>query len=129
MPGKGNGIAAARLLAVRAKREQNRGGEMTKPDGFARTASDALATCSDRYLESLMVRNYSAETVDGSFTHGHTSIRSLSRVRSLAPGLSCFSSDSSGLRRAELVRLKIADFNRNRRTLHIRQGKGRKDRV
>ena len=36
---------------------------------------------------------------------------------------------SCGLRRAELARLEIADLNRDRRTLRIRQGKGKKDRV
>ncbi len=36
---------------------------------------------------------------------------------------------STGIRRAELVRLEVADLNREKRLLHIRQGKGRKDRV
>jgi len=36
---------------------------------------------------------------------------------------------STGIRRAELVRLEIADLNRERRLLHVRLGKGRKDRV
>jgi integrase/recombinase XerD len=36
---------------------------------------------------------------------------------------------STGIRRAELVRLEISNLNRERRLLHIRQGKGRKDRV
>ena len=36
---------------------------------------------------------------------------------------------STGIRRAELVRLEIGDLNRERRLLRIRQGKGRKDRV
>jgi len=36
---------------------------------------------------------------------------------------------SCGLRRAELSRLELTDLNSERRTLQIRQGKGRKDRV
>jgi integrase/recombinase XerD len=36
---------------------------------------------------------------------------------------------STGLRRAELCRLELADFNPERRTLHVRQGKGHKDRM
>ena len=34
-----------------------------------------------------------------------------------------------GLRRAELCRLDLQDFNAERRTLHVRRGKGRKDRM
>jgi integrase/recombinase XerD len=36
---------------------------------------------------------------------------------------------STGIRRAELVRLEVSNLNRERLLLHIRQGKGRKDRV
>jgi len=36
---------------------------------------------------------------------------------------------SSGLRRSEAVRLDVGDLNRDRRTLHIRQAKGYKDRI
>ena len=36
---------------------------------------------------------------------------------------------SAGLRRSELARLEIHDLNRERQTLHIRQGKGHKDRI
>jgi integrase/recombinase XerD len=36
---------------------------------------------------------------------------------------------SSGLRVGEVVRLRIKDIDRERRTLHIRQGKGKKDRL
>lgn len=36
---------------------------------------------------------------------------------------------SAGLRRIELARLRMEDLNRERQTLQIRQGKGRKDRV
>ncbi|RED66119.1 site-specific tyrosine recombinase/integron integrase [Cohnella lupini] len=36
---------------------------------------------------------------------------------------------SSGLRVGEVVRLKVADMDRERKTLHIRQGKGKKDRI
>ena len=36
---------------------------------------------------------------------------------------------STGIRRAELCRLELPDLNAERRTLHVRQGKGRKDRV
>jgi integrase/recombinase XerD len=35
---------------------------------------------------------------------------------------------SSGLR-VKLVRLRLVDFDLERQTLHVRQGKGRKDRV
>jgi integrase/recombinase XerD len=36
---------------------------------------------------------------------------------------------STGLRRTELCRLELSDLNTERRTLHVRQGKGKKDRV
>jgi len=36
---------------------------------------------------------------------------------------------STGIRRAELCRLELSDVNTERRTLHVRQGKGKKDRV
>jgi integrase/recombinase XerD len=36
---------------------------------------------------------------------------------------------STGMRRTELCRLELPDFNAERRTLHIRQGKGKKDRM
>jgi integrase/recombinase XerD len=36
---------------------------------------------------------------------------------------------STGARRSELARLEIHDLNQERQTLHIRQGKGHKDRV
>jgi integrase/recombinase XerD len=35
---------------------------------------------------------------------------------------------ATGLRREELVRLKVADIDSGRRVIHIRQGKGRKGR-
>ena len=34
---------------------------------------------------------------------------------------------STGVRRSELARLEIHDLNRERQTLHVRQGKGHKD--
>jgi integrase/recombinase XerD len=36
---------------------------------------------------------------------------------------------STGIRRGELVALNLADFNRERHTLHLRHTKGRKDRI
>jgi len=36
---------------------------------------------------------------------------------------------STAMRRCELAKLELGDVNRDRRTIHIRQGKGRKDRV
>ena len=36
---------------------------------------------------------------------------------------------STGIRRTELMRLELSNLNRERKLLHIRQGKGRKDRV
>jgi len=36
---------------------------------------------------------------------------------------------SSGLRVSEVVRLQLSDLDQDRRTLHVRQGKGRKDRL
>jgi integrase/recombinase XerD len=36
---------------------------------------------------------------------------------------------STGLRRTELCRLELADLNTERRTLHVCQGKGKKDRM
>ena len=59
------GIAAARLLALRAGREQPRGGNAPWADGFPRSAPAALAAWTDRYLENLAVRNYSPNTIEG----------------------------------------------------------------
>ncbi len=36
---------------------------------------------------------------------------------------------STGIRRAELIKLELHDLNEDRRTVRVRQGKGRKDRV
>jgi integrase/recombinase XerD len=36
---------------------------------------------------------------------------------------------STGMRRAEVCRLELPDFNAERRTIHIRRGKGKKDRM
>ena len=36
---------------------------------------------------------------------------------------------STGIRRTELCRLELPDLNTERRTLHVRLGKGKKDRV
>ncbi len=36
---------------------------------------------------------------------------------------------SSGLRVSEVVRLRLADLDSERKTVHVRQGKGRKDRL
>jgi integrase/recombinase XerD len=36
---------------------------------------------------------------------------------------------STGIRRSELCRLEVPDFNVERRTLHVRKGKGKKDRM
>lgn len=36
---------------------------------------------------------------------------------------------STGIRRAELCRLELSDLNTERRTLHVRLGKGKKDRI
>ena len=36
---------------------------------------------------------------------------------------------STGMRRTELCRLNLADLNTERRTVHVRQGKGKKDRM
>ena len=36
---------------------------------------------------------------------------------------------STGMRRTELCRLELPDFNTERRTLHVRKGKGKKDRI
>jgi integrase/recombinase XerD len=223
MAGK-KGIAAARLLAQRAQKEISRGGNVAKPDGFARSESDALAAWMDGYLESLTVRNYSPETIDGRrdalkmfnvWAHERTLTRAREITRPIlesyqrwlwryerangkrlgistqrgklgalkdwfswlvrqnvllsnpaselelprmekrlpAEALSLREVEtilavpnladplgirdrailemlySCGLRRAELARLEMADLNRDRRTLRIRQGKGKKDRV
>ena len=229
MAGK-KGIAAARLLAKRIEREQSRGGNAARPDGFERSAPDALASWVDSYLESLTVRNYSPNTVEGrrdalktfnAWAHERTLTRAGEITRPILesyqrwlwryeqpttksdePGkrlgistqrgklsalkdwfswlvrqnvlLSNPASElelprmekrlpaepmslreveavlevpdlrdplgvrdramlemlySCGLRRAELAKLDVTDLNRDRRTLQIRQGKGKKDRV
>lgn len=205
-------------------REQSRGGNNASPDGFARSASDALASWQDSYLESLAVRNYSPDTIEGrrdalKTFNAWAHIRTLTRASEITrPILESYQrwlwhyerpsgkrlgittqrarlgtlkdwfswlvrqnvllsnpaselelprmerrlpaealslrevetilavpdlSDplgvrdrailelfySCGMRRAELAHLKTTDLNRDRRTLQIRQGKGRKDRV
>ena len=59
------GIAGARLLSLRAQREQSRGGNSPTPNTLGTSAPDALASWTDRYLQSLAVRNYSPETIEG----------------------------------------------------------------
>jgi integrase/recombinase XerD len=56
------GFARARIMARRA--QEKRGGNEKQPDGFDRSAPDALAQWLDGYLESLTVRNYAAQTVE-----------------------------------------------------------------
>jgi integrase/recombinase XerD len=50
-------------LSRRAKAQ--RGGNAAKPDGFDRSAPDALALWHDAYLESLAARNYAEGTLEG----------------------------------------------------------------
>jgi integrase/recombinase XerD len=57
------GIKAVEWLSRRAK--EQRGGNAAKPDGFDRSAPDALALWRDAYLESLAARNYAQGTLEG----------------------------------------------------------------
>ena len=57
------GIKAIEWLSKRAKAQ--RGGNAAKPDGFDRSAPDALALWRDTYLESLAARNYAEGTLEG----------------------------------------------------------------
>lgn len=50
-------------------------------------------------------------------------------LRNFGVGTILYLTYSSGLRVGEVVRLRLQDLDRERRTVHIRQGKGRKDRV
>ena len=216
------GIKAVAWLARRTK--EQRGGNAPQPDGFDRSAPDGLALWRDTYLESLRVRNYSPETIEGrvfalkfflawsaerdlklasqitrpileayqrslsrytrtngrplSWTtqrgklgtlkdffrwltkqnvllHNPASELEMPRMEKRLPQevLSLVEVDkllalpnvldplgvrdramlevfySTGMRRTELCRLELPDFNADRRTLHIRQGKGKKDRM
>lgn len=216
------GIKAVGWLARRTK--EQRGGNAPQPDGFDRSAPDGLALWRDAYLESLRVRNYSPETIEGrvfalkfflawsaerdlklasqitrpileayqrslsrytrpngrplSWTtqrgklgtlkdffrwltkqnvllHNPASELEMPRMEKRLPQevLSLVEVDkllalpnvldplgvrdramlevfySTGMRRTELCRLELPDFNADRRTLHIRQGKGKKDRM
>jgi integrase/recombinase XerD len=216
------GFAAVEKLARRAR--DQRGGNDAKPDGFDRTAPDALARWQDTYLESLAARNYSPGTLQGrrdalklflawaderdlhragqmtrpileSFQrwlwrytrpngqrlgwstqrnrlsilkdffrwitrqnvllHNPASELELPRPEKRLPQevLSLAGVEkllaipdvtdplgvrdrtmlelfySTGLRRAELCRLELPDLNTDRRTLHVRLGKGKKDRL
>jgi integrase len=57
------GIKAVEWLSKRAK--QQRGGNDAKPDGFDRSAPDALALWRDAYLDQLRARNYAEGTLEG----------------------------------------------------------------
>lgn len=57
------GIKAVEWLARRAKAQ--RGGNDAKPDGFDRSAPDALALWRDAYLDQLRARNYAEGTLEG----------------------------------------------------------------
>lgn len=53
----------------------------------------------------------------------------LKAVRNLKHQAILYLTYSSGLRVGEVVRLRLEDLDPSRKTLHIRQGKGRRDRV
>jgi integrase/recombinase XerD len=57
------GIKAVEWLSRRAKAQ--RGGNDAKPDGFDRSAPDALALWRDAYLDQLRARNYAEGTLEG----------------------------------------------------------------
>jgi integrase/recombinase XerD len=216
------GIKAIEWLSKRAKAQ--RGGNAAKPDGFDRSAPDALALWRDAYLESLAARNYAEGTLEGRrdalkvflgwagerdlkhasqitrpilesyqrwlwrctkangqrlgwstqrtrlstlkdwfrwltkqnvILHNPASELELPRMEKRLPTAALTISQveallavpnvadplgvrdramlelfySCGLRRAELCRLELSDLNTERRTITIRRGKGRKDRV
>jgi integrase/recombinase XerD len=56
-------------------------------------------------------------------------LRLLAAVQNLKHRAILYVTYSSGLRIGEVVRLKITDFDWDRKTIRIRQGKGRKDRL
>jgi integrase/recombinase XerD len=56
------GFAAVEKLARRTQAQ--RGGNDRRPDHFDRSATDALASWQDVYLESLAVRNYAPQTIE-----------------------------------------------------------------
>jgi len=216
------GIKAVEWLARRAKAQ--RGGNDAKPDGFDRSAPDALALWRDAYLDQLRARNYAEGTLEGRrdalkvflawaaerdlkhaahitrpilesyqralwrstkangqrlgwstqrtrlgvlkdffrwltkqnvILHNPASELELPRMEKRLPTAALTLSQveallavpnvadplgvrdramlelfySCGLRRAELCRLELTDLNTERRTLTIRRGKGKKDRV
>ncbi|WP_035119320.1 tyrosine-type recombinase/integrase [Cohnella panacarvi] len=55
--------------------------------------------------------------------------RLLDRVLNLKHRAILLLTYSSGLRVSEVVKLQLGDLDQDRRTLHVRQGKGRKDRM
>jgi integrase/recombinase XerD len=216
------GIKAVEWLSRRAKAQ--RGGNDAKPDGFDRSAPDALALWRDAYLDQLRARNYAEGTLEGRrdalkvflawaserglsqasqitrpilesyqralwrstkangqrlgwstqrtrlgvlkdffrwltkqnvILHNPASELELPRMEKRLPTAALTLTQveallavpnvadplgvrdramlelfySCGLRRAELCRLELTDLNPERRTLTIRRGKGKKDRV
>ena len=216
------GIAAVQWL--RRRGQARRGGNVVRADAWDRTASDALALWRDAYLDSLAVRNYTSDTIEGRrdalkvflawaaerdltragqitrpilesyqrwlwrYTRpngqrlGWTSQRSrlgtikdffrwltkqnvlmhnpaseieMPRMEKRLPGEAFSLGEmerllavpnvtdplgirdramlelfySTGMRRAELCRLELSDLHTERRTVHIRKGKGKKDRM
>ena len=216
------GIKAVEWLSRRAK--EQRGGNDAKPDGFDRSAPDALALWRDAYLDQLRARNYAEGTLEGRrdalkvflawagerdlkhasqitrpileayqralwrstkangqrlgwstqrtrlgvlkdffrwltkqnvILHNPASELELPRMEKRLPTAALTLTQveallavpnvadplgvrdramlelfySCGLRRAELCRLELTDLNTERRTLTIRRGKGKKDRV
>ena len=216
------GIKAVEWLSRRAKAQ--RGGNDAKPDGFDRSAPDALALWRDAYLDQLRARNYAEGTLEGRrdalkvflawaserdlkhaahitrpileayqralwrctkangqrlgwstqrtrlgvlkdffrwltkqnvILHNPASELELPRMEKRLPTAALTLTQveallavpnvadplgvrdramlelfySTGIRRTELCRLELSDVNTERRTVHVRQGKGKKDRV
>ncbi|QYR19648.1 site-specific integrase [Paenibacillus sp. sptzw28] len=88
------------------------------------------------YFQKVLKQNESAPYIRPKKEHKLPNVLSLNEVililkavRNLKHKAILYLTYSSGLRVSEVVRLRLQDFDKERKTLRIRQGKGRKDRL
>ena len=117
---------------VKEDKKRDSPGDVTGEHGVLRASDKPQSACAGIFQNALdRWRWCGRDVVDGGIPHGlprftHAVIRDPLGRRDRAMLELLY---SAGLRRSELARLEIHDLNRERQTLHIRQGKGHKDRV